>query len=84
MPDAYFEDNHHLDEEGGRYYGEILGRDVVQMHDLAPGDYLLVARLSPAGETVRARPAVVGLEKPPPGPPEDVVRRYLAMEGRGR
>jgi hypothetical protein len=29
VPDAYFEDNHHLDEEGGRYYGEILGREVL-------------------------------------------------------
>jgi len=29
VPDALFEDNHHLNEEGGRYFGEILGREVI-------------------------------------------------------
>ena len=29
VPDALFEDNHHLNDEGGRYFGEILGREVI-------------------------------------------------------
>lgn len=62
--------------------GESLGRGPVQMHDLQVGDYLLIVRLPATAEAARARPAVVGLEKPPSGPPTDVVRRYLAMAGR--
>ncbi len=60
--------------------GKSLGSGVVQMHDLQPGEYLLVLRLAAGGQPVRARPAVVGIETPSTGPPEEVIRQYLDME----
>ncbi|MCP4657565.1 MAG: hypothetical protein GY856_19340, partial [bacterium] len=65
-----------LDAEGRR-----LGEGVVQMHELASGDYLLSLTLPATAPPVRARPVVVGLEPPGTGPPEDVVRRYREMAG---
>ena len=59
--------------------GLRLGRDVVQMHELEAGDYLLLVRLAPAAESARARPAVVGIDKPSTGPPAELVRRYLEL-----
>jgi hypothetical protein len=57
--------------------GRLLGRGVVQMHDLDPGDYVMVLRAPTDAAPVRIQPAVVGLERPSTGPPEDVIRRYL-------
>lgn len=62
--------------------GNSIGRGVVQMHELAPGPYLLQLRLPPDAAPIKARPVVVGLERPSTEPPEDVVRRYLAMARR--
>jgi len=64
-----------------RIDGELLGSGVVQMHELEAADYLLLVDLPADGNAVRARPAVVGIERPPTGPPEDVIREYLTMEG---
>ena len=64
-----------LDEQGRR-----LGSGVVQMHDLEAGDYWIVVRLNRAGTAVRARPAVVGVDQPPSGPPEEDIRRYLRLQ----
>ncbi|MCP3957748.1 MAG: hypothetical protein GY719_07835 [bacterium] len=64
--------------------GVSLGRDVVQMHELEAGDYLLLVRLAPARGAARARPAVVGVERPLTGPPDEEIRRYLAMERTAR
>jgi hypothetical protein len=62
--------------------GRPLGRGVVQMHHLEPGDYLLQIH-SPAGaEPLGARPIVIGLERPATTPPEEVVRGYLGMARR--
>ena len=60
--------------------GEILGDGVVQMHELEAGEYLLVISAPVDSGPVRVRPAVVGIEKPRSGPPEDIVRGYLDME----
>ncbi len=63
--------------------GAVAGRGVDQLRELDPGPYvLLVANGGP--ETVTVRPAIAGLEPPPSGPPEDVVRHYLELSGRSR
>ena len=62
--------------------GAPLGSGVVQLHELEPADYLLLIHLPVDGEPVRARPAVVGIERPPTGPPDEVVRDYLSRERR--
>jgi hypothetical protein len=64
--------------------GRFLGSGVVQMHELDAGDYLLLVRLPPDREAVRARPAVVGLERPSTGPPADQVRHYMELERSSR
>lgn len=61
--------------------GKRLGAGVVQMHTLDPGTYLLRVASPPEGEPARARPALVGLEPPPTGPPAEVVKRYLEAAG---
>jgi hypothetical protein len=48
------------------------------MTDLTPGRYLMALSLPADHAPVRVRPVVVGL-KPPSGPPDEVVQRYLAM-----
>jgi len=63
--------------------GRRLGEGVVQMHDLDPGPYLLTLTLPATAPPVRVRPVVVGLEPPGTGPPEEVVRKYLAMAKAG-
>lgn len=60
--------------------GSLLGDGVVQMHDLEPGDYLLLVSQPTDAGVSRIRPAVVGIERPSTGPPDDVVRRFLDLE----
>lgn len=59
--------------------GSPLGQGTVQMHTLKAGDYVLVVRAPADGWPVRVRPAVVGVLRPPTGPPEEVIRRYRDM-----
>ncbi|HVT57481.1 MAG TPA: hypothetical protein VHR45_03700 [Thermoanaerobaculia bacterium] len=54
---------------------------LVQMGELAPGDYLLAVRARQDAAPVRARPALAGLTLPDTGPPEEVVRQYLREAG---
>jgi hypothetical protein len=61
--------------------GRVVGDGIVQMHELEAGGYLLLLKAPGDGGPVLAQPAVVGIERPPTGPPEDVIRRYLEMEG---
>jgi hypothetical protein len=61
--------------------GHSLGTGVAQLHDLAPGRYLLEARVPPDGTTTTLRPAVLGLTPPPAGPPADVAQSYLDLVG---
>jgi hypothetical protein len=60
--------------------GRLLGEGTVQMPVLEPGTYLLALHVPADAKPVVARPAVAGLKAPDTGPPEDVVRRYLAPE----
>jgi hypothetical protein len=63
--------------------GKQLGTGVVQMPTLQPGTYLLALRVPPAAGPVTVRPALAGIELPGTGPPDEVVRQYIAMaEGR--
>lgn len=60
--------------------GSELGSGVVQLHELGPGDYLLLVSQPATAGVSRVRPAVVGLEQPPDTPPDEVVRHYLELE----
>lgn len=59
----------------------ILGKGVIQMHDLPAGHYVLEVRLPATSHSIEIRPAVVGIEKPGAGPPEDVIKNYLDIVG---
>jgi hypothetical protein len=60
--------------------GKSLGKGTVREFNLKPGIYLLVLRAPAQGDPVRARPAIVGIDLPSTGPPEDVIRKYLMPE----
>ena len=57
--------------------GRTVSEGVVQRVELTPGRWFVALSVAADREPVRARPAVVGLERPPEGPPEDVVRQYI-------
>ncbi len=61
--------------------GKRLGTGVVQMPTLQPGTYLLELRTPPESGPVAVRPALAGIELPGTGPPDEVVRGYMAMAG---
>jgi hypothetical protein len=58
--------------------GHPLGTGLVQMPSLPPGDYLLVLRAPADGPPITVRPALAGITPPGTGPPEEVIRGYLA------
>jgi hypothetical protein len=62
--------------------GKIISRGVVHMPELAPGRYVFVITVPTNSLPVRVRPAIVGLEQPPSGPPKEVIKRYLQQAGR--
>jgi hypothetical protein len=57
--------------------GKPLGSGVVQMHALEAGTYYVHLRTPQSSPPVRARPAIAGLDVPPPDPPAEVVKAYL-------
>ncbi len=61
--------------------GRSIGTGVVQMHELERGTYVLEVFTPPGGRPARARPALVGLDRPPSGPPAQVVESYLRTAG---
>ncbi len=63
-------------------YGATIGEGVAQLLRLQPGRYLIEARVPADAGTMVLRPAVVGIEPRPSGPPDDVVRTYLELAGR--
>ena len=63
--------------------GRQVGVGNVQMPRLEPGTYLLAVRAPADGGPVSVRPAVAGLTPPGDGPPQEVVRRYLALAAGG-
>ncbi len=56
--------------------GLRLGEGLVQMPDLAAGDYLVSVRAPSDAAPIRIRPALAGVEPPGAGPPADVIRIY--------
>ena len=60
--------------------GRTIGSGVVQMHNLAKGEYFLSIDLPDGAASVELRPVLVGL-KTPEGPPPDVIRHYLEQAG---
>jgi len=61
--------------------GKLLGSGIQQFVHLEPGPYLLRVSVGPEAPPVRFRPVVVGLEPPGSGPPEEVLREFLAAIG---
>ena len=57
--------------------GKKLGEGLVQMPELAAGDYLVSVRAPADGVPVRIRPALAGVTPPGAGPPPDVIRSYV-------
>ncbi|MCB9741528.1 MAG: hypothetical protein H6740_02870 [Alphaproteobacteria bacterium] len=60
--------------------GEPLSAGALGMASLKPGDYLLVLHLPADADPVRVRPALVGVDAPDTGPPDEVVRQYVEGE----
>jgi hypothetical protein len=60
--------------------GRNVARGASQMWTLDPGTYLLALSVPADAGPVTARPSIVGLDTPDTGPPEDVVRHYVAPE----
>jgi hypothetical protein len=60
--------------------GKSLGKGTVQKANLQPGIYLLSLKAPAQGESIRARPAVVGIVPPGTDPPEEVIRKYFEPE----
>ncbi|GAB6041824.1 hypothetical protein [Endothiovibrio diazotrophicus] len=73
------------DEVGGILFdagGRQLGEGLVQMHELAAGDYLFRIAAPADGPAVTVHPVLVGTELPDAGtPPAEVVRKYLREAG---
>ena len=61
--------------------GKTVGRGVVQMHELEKGAYLLFVYAPDGAKPARARPALVGIDPPPTGPPSEIIHTYLRAEG---
>lgn len=62
--------------------GRPIGRGMAQLHRLAPGRYVIEARLPAEGPPARLRPAVIGLVPRPDGPPPEIARQYQELAGR--
>jgi uncharacterized protein len=61
--------------------GKELAVGVNRMIRLTPGRYVLEARAPADGDTLLARPAIVGASPPPTAPPEDVTQQFLDLVG---
>ncbi|ONG44653.1 hypothetical protein BKE38_27685 [Pseudoroseomonas deserti] len=59
--------------------GKKIGEGLLQLVDLAPGTYLMEARLPPDAPPALLRPAILGLAPRPSGPPQDILRAYQAL-----
>ncbi len=64
--------------------GARLGEGLVQMPELAVGDYLVSVRAPADAAPVRIRPALAGVDPPGTGPPADVIRTYVLAEPPAR
>ena len=62
--------------------GKEIGRGVIQMPTLEPGDYVYALSVPQTSAPVRVRPVLVGSEPPGTGPPVEVIQQYLQQAGR--
>ena len=61
--------------------GKLIGTGVSQIRKLAPGRYILEARMPADASAAVVRPALVGLEPPPAGPPPEEIEKFLGLAG---
>jgi uncharacterized protein len=61
--------------------GKLIATGVSQIRRLAPGRYMLEARMPADAPAATVRPALVGLDPPPAGPPPEEVEKYLTAAG---
>jgi hypothetical protein len=61
--------------------GAAIGEGVAQLRRLPPGRYIIEARLPADAGPAAVRPAVIGLEPRPSGPPPEIAREYQALTG---
>lgn len=61
--------------------GKPIGEGVAQIKKLQPGRYILEARMPVDAPAGTVRPALIGLDPPPAGPPAEEVEKYLAAAG---
>jgi uncharacterized protein len=61
--------------------GKQVAQGLAQIVKLDPGRYFLEARVPVDAPATVVRPALVGLDPPPAGPPPDEVAKYLAAAG---
>lgn len=61
--------------------GHVVGEGVTQLQHLAPGRYVLEARVPADASTTTIRPALLGLSPPPAGPPAEIAQSYLERAG---
>ncbi|HEY4250700.1 MAG TPA: hypothetical protein VGM87_05855 [Roseomonas sp.] len=61
--------------------GAAIGDGVAQLRRLPAGRYIIEARLPADAGPAAVRPAVIGIEPRPSGPPAEVARAYQAMTG---
>jgi hypothetical protein len=62
--------------------GKELGTGIVQMHDLPAGSFVLAVTLPPDAAPIEVQPALVGIDHPSEGPPDEVKRKYLQLVSR--
>ncbi|HMN72104.1 MAG TPA: lysozyme inhibitor LprI family protein [Rhodoblastus sp.] len=61
--------------------GRLIGTGVSQIRKLAPGRYILEARMPADAPAATVQPALIGLDPPPAGPPPDEIAKYLTAAG---
>ena len=61
--------------------GKLVGEGLAQIVKLEPGRYFLEARAPVDTSATILRPALIGLDPPPAGPPPEEIAKYLAAAG---
>ncbi len=61
--------------------GKLIGTGVSQIRKLTPGRYILEARMPADAPAATVRPALIGLDPPPAGPPPEEIEKYLGLAG---
>lgn len=61
--------------------GKLIATGVSQIRKLQPGRYILEARMPADAPAAVVRPALIGLDPPPAGPPPEEVEKFLGLAG---